>query len=91
MGAIVKTTISLPRAMLAEIKKAVAAGEFTNTSEVIRDALRHWQRARTVIAMNDEELRQLVAEGRASGEPLDGETALQRLHEKYAAMPGKRG
>ncbi len=69
MGAIEKITISLPREMLAEIKKAVEAGEFTNTSEAIRDALRQWRRARTVIALNDEELRQLVAEGRESGHP----------------------
>lgn len=31
-------------------------------------------------------LRQFVAEGRASGEPVDGETELKRLRAKYAAM-----
>ncbi|MDH3473058.1 MAG: type II toxin-antitoxin system ParD family antitoxin [Rhodospirillales bacterium] len=92
MGTIEKITISLPKEMLAEIKAAVEAGEFTNTSEAIRDALRHWRRARTVIALNDEELKELVVEGRTSGEPLDGEAALERLREKYAAMAaGKKG
>lgn len=86
MGAIEKITISLPEEMLSEIKEAVAAGEFTNTSEAIRDALRHWRRSRTVIALNDEELKQLVAEGRASGEPVDGEATLKRLRAKYLAM-----
>ena len=90
MGAIEKITISLPREMVEEIKRAIEAGEFTNTSEAIRDALRHWRSARTVIALNDEELRRLVAEGRESGAPVDGEAALQRLREKYAAMPTDR-
>ncbi len=87
MSNIEKITISLPGEMVAEIKEAVAAGEFTNTSEAIRDALRQWRRSRTVIALNDEELRHLVAEGRSSGEPVDGEAVLRRLRAKYAAMP----
>ena len=41
MGAIEKITISLPAEMVAEIRAAVEAGEFTNTSEAIRDAVRH--------------------------------------------------
>lgn len=86
MSELDKITISLPREMLVEIKEAVAAGEFSNTSEAIRDALRQWRRSRTVIAMNDDELRRLVAEGRASGEPVDGEAALRRLRAKYAAL-----
>jgi hypothetical protein len=40
---------------------------------------------RTVIALSEEELRRLVAEGRASGEPVDGEAVLKRLRAKYAA------
>lgn len=84
MGDIRKITISLPDEMLAEIRSAIDAGEFTNTSEAIRDALRHWRRARTVVAASDEELRRLVAEGRASGTPVEGEAALARLRAKYA-------
>ena len=90
MSTIDKITISLPTEMLAEIRAAVAAGEFANTSEAIRDALRHWRRARTVIALNDEELRRLVAEGRQSGAPVDGERVLQRLRAKYAGPHNKR-
>lgn len=86
MSDIEKITISLPGEMVAEIKEAVAAGEFTNTSEAIREALRQWRRSRTVITLNDEELRRLVAEGRASGEPVDGEAVLRRLRAKYTAM-----
>lgn len=38
------------------------------------------------VADLDGDLRRLVAEGRASGKPVDGETALTRLRAKYAAM-----
>lgn len=86
MGAIEKTTISLPSEMLAEIKAAVEAGDYANASEVVRDALRQWRRSRTVIALNDDELRRMVAEARASGEAVDGESALQALKSKYQSM-----
>lgn len=91
MSTLEKITISLPAEMLAEIKAAVRAGEFTTTSEAIRDALRRWRRVRTVIALSDEELRRLVAEGRASGEPVDGEAALKALRAKYTALAAGEG
>lgn len=92
MGTIEKTTISLPREMLSEIKAAVAAGDYANVSEAVRDALRQWQRARTVIALNDDDLRRMVEEGKASGSPIDGEQALTALQAKYEAMTaGKSG
>ena len=86
MGALAKITISLPEEMLAEIKAAVEAGEFTNTSEAIRDALRQWRRARAVLALNDAELRRLVTEGRDSGQPVATEATLERLRAKYTAL-----
>ena len=91
MSSIEKITISLPAEMLAEIKAAVLAGEFTNTSEAIREALRRWRRERTVIVLSDEELRRLVGEGRDSGEPIDGEDILRSLRAKYAALAAGEG
>ena len=86
MSTLEKITISLPSEMVSEIKEAVEAGEFASTSEAIRDALRRWKNARKVIVLSDGELRRLIAEGDASGEPVDGETALRRLRAKYKAM-----
>jgi len=43
--------------------------------------------ARAVIALNDEELRGLVEEGRASGQLVDGKPILTRLRGKYAVLP----
>ena len=91
MSRLEKITISLPGEMVAEIKAAVEAGEFANTSEAVRDALRRWRRSRIVIALGEDELRRLVAEGKASGEPVDGEAALRRLRAKYAAMSAEPG
>ena len=91
MSRLEKITISLPAEMLAEIKAAVMAGDFTNTSEAIRDALRRWRRERTVIALSNEELRRLVGEGRESGEPIDGEDVLRSLRAKYAALAAGEG
>lgn len=91
MGALEAVTISLPAEMVAEIKEAVAAGEFANTSEAVRDALRRWPRARTVVALGEEELRRLVAEGRESGAPVDGDTVFDRLRAKYSAREAGQG
>lgn len=37
-----------------------------------------------------EELRRLVAEGCASGEPVDGETALTQMRAKYRARAASK-
>lgn len=87
MGAIVKIMRLLPPDMVAEIKVAAEAGESMRKIKTIRDAMRHWQRSRTGVALSDEELRRLVTEGRESGEPVDGEGALMRLRAKYETAP----
>lgn len=86
MGALAKITISLPEEMLAEVKAAVEAGEFTNTSEAIRDALRQWRRARSVMALSDAELRRVVAKGLDRHQLADTDATLKRLRAKYAAL-----
>ena len=90
MSAIEKITISLPKEMVADIRAAVEAGEFTSTSEVIRDALRQWRRQRLVLTLNEDELRRLVGEARTISEPVDGADALRRLRDKYAAAAAGR-
>jgi antitoxin ParD1/3/4 len=86
MGTQEKITISLPEEMVSDLKDAVSAGEYASTSEAIRDALRQWRRSRTVIALNNDELRRLAVEGAESGEPVDGERVMNSLRRKYAAL-----
>lgn len=41
-----KVTISMPQEMANDLRACVEAGEFSSTSEVIRDAIRVWRRQR---------------------------------------------
>lgn len=89
MATLEKLTISLSAEMLAEVQTTVEKGEFTNTSEAIGEAIRHWQRARNAIAHSDHELSRLVAEGQEGGAAIDGDVAIKRLRAKYSAMSAK--
>jgi antitoxin ParD1/3/4 len=42
-----RLSITLPPDMLRDIRDAVAAGDYASTSEVLRDAVRRWQRQRS--------------------------------------------
>ena len=45
MGTARKLSIALTPEFAADIRAAIATGEFASTSEVIRDALRTWKQA----------------------------------------------
>lgn len=85
MSKIEKISIALPHDMVADVKAAVAQGEYATTSEVIRDALRDWRLKRKVEALDVEDLKRLVQDGMASGPSIDAETVFARLRTKYAA------
>lgn len=63
-----KISVALTPEMLAMLKQAVESGEYTSTSEVIRDALRSWKARRAMQEREVEELRRLWDEGIDSGE-----------------------
>lgn len=84
MGKIEKISIALPTDLVAEVKAAVEKGEYSTTSEVIRDALRDWRLKRKVEALDVEELKRLVQEGIDSGPSIDAATVFARLRSKYA-------
>ncbi len=48
MSQIERMTITMPGDMAAEVKAAVAAGDYASTSEVVRDALREWKTRRAI-------------------------------------------
>jgi antitoxin ParD1/3/4 len=62
-----KLSIALTPEMAGLVRRAVESGEYATTSEVVREALREWKQRRTLQQRNIEELRQLWAEGLASG------------------------
>ena len=54
---------------LVQRMQAVASGDYATTSEVVRDALRHWKRARENREAILADLRAAWFEGLASGDP----------------------
>jgi antitoxin ParD1/3/4 len=69
MGEVRKLSIALTEELARDIEAAVETGDYSTTSEVIRDALRLWKREREA---HISRLRQLWDEGLASGDPVEG-------------------
>jgi antitoxin ParD1/3/4 len=67
MANVQKISVALTSEFVALLKEAVASGEYTSTSEVVRDALRDWKVRRTTPMLDAAELRRLWNEGVASG------------------------
>ena len=69
MGAVQKISIALTEELARDIEAAVASGDYSTASEVVRDALRAWKRERSDREAAIRRLKQLWEEGLASGEP----------------------
>ncbi|MEA2907079.1 MAG: antitoxin ParD1/3/4 [Alphaproteobacteria bacterium] len=67
MSNVQKMSVALTPELIALLKEAVESGEYTSTSEVVRDALRDWKLRRAAADIDTEELRQLWHEGVSSG------------------------
>lgn len=67
MSNVQKVSVALTAEFVTLLKEAVETGEYTSTSEVIRDALRDWRVRRTTPMIGVDELRRLWDEGTASG------------------------
>lgn len=67
MPQIQKISIAVTCEQFNSIKIAVDAGEYATTSEVVREALREWQRQRELRGKELNRLRALWQEGKASG------------------------
>jgi antitoxin ParD1/3/4 len=87
MTGVEKLSIALTPEFAADIRQAVATGEYASTSEVIRDALRAWKQLRQGRAVAIEELRRLWRDGVDSGEgvALDAEDIKRRGRERLSA------
>jgi antitoxin ParD1/3/4 len=88
MSNVQKVSVALTPEFIELLKDAVESGEYTSTSEVVRDALRDWKLRRTVLAADTEELRALWEEGLASGpgrySSIDQIKREARRHQKKA-------
>jgi antitoxin ParD1/3/4 len=87
MATVEKLSIALTPEFAADIRQAIATGEYASTSEVVRDALRAWKQARQAREVAIDELRRLWREGidSGAGRPLDAEDIKRRGRERLAA------
>lgn len=83
MGKIVQ--VALPDDLDAEVKAAVARGEFANEGEAICSAVADWRAQRKVDEIGVDELRRLWDEGVASGPGEEAKPFFERLNAKYAS------
>ena len=91
MPSVEKISIALPPEMVSRVREAVESGEYSSSSEVVREALRDWSRKRRPQANSIDDLRRIWKEAIADNSPgLDPEPVFKRLHEKYQAMAKAR-
>ena len=82
-----KISIALPKEMTALVRQVVEAGEYSSTSEVIREALRDWNDRREQRQKGIDALRALVEEAiHDPRPPVSAEETLNRLRAKYRAI-----
>jgi len=93
MAEIERLSIALPAPMADAVRRAVEAGEYASTSEVIRDALRLWEARRDLRERDLEVLRQRWDEGKASGRagPLDVRRVIAEERAKLKGARRRRG
>ena len=85
MGAIERLTITVPAEMAAILRSTVEGGEYASTSEIIREAVRDWTRARDADRRELNELRALIREGMESGPSIPADQVFAELREKIMA------
>ena len=79
-------TVSLPRDVVERLRAAVAAGAYASVSEALARAAALWDAEQHEVEPDTETLRQMVAEGLASGEPLDADVVFSALHSRIAKL-----
>lgn len=67
MPEIQKISVALTIEQLNALRAAVDTGEYATTSEIVREALRDWQRQRELRGEELNRLRALWRDGKASG------------------------
>ena len=74
-----KISITLPPDMLSYIKNNVQAGQYSSTSELIREAVRLWQQKQEEHTAKIEAIRARLDRSANSGTPIPMEEAFDRI------------
>ena len=92
MSSVEKISIALPPEMISQVREAVEAGEYSSSSEVIREALRDWTQKRSLREEGLEQLRRVWQQAMENPSPgVDPAGVFDRLHRKYRAKIAAHG
>lgn len=78
-----RITITLPRDMLSSIKQKVSSGSYGSTSELIREAMRLWQKKEEEREVRLALIRNRLEKSKNNGEPVPIEKAFSRIEELH--------
>ena len=84
-----RITITLPPDMLASIKKEVRSGSYGSTSELIREAMRMWQKREEEHKARILLIRERLVNSEQSGEPVPFNTAFKTIEELHQTTAKK--
>ncbi len=84
MSVIERLTVTMPAEMAATLRATVDSGEYASTSEIVREALRNWTRARDTERRDLEALREAIRVGLDSGPGIAAEEVFAELRARYA-------
>jgi antitoxin ParD1/3/4 len=83
MPDIEKVSVAMTGEQVAQLKEAVASGEYATTSEAVREALREWGWKRELRERELDRLRAAWAKGKSSGPAV--EVDMKELRERARA------
>ena len=84
-----KISIALPPEMVSMVREAVEAGEYSSSSEVVREALREWSHKRSLRERGLDELRRVWQQALEDDSPgVSPHDVFERLERKYQAIAG---
>ncbi len=87
-----KISIALPPEMVASLRQAVTDGEYSSSSEVVREALRDWNHKRQLQQSGIAALRHMWQVARADKSPgQDPDEVFDELERKYQAIADAAG
>lgn len=90
MPPVEKISIALPAEMVTWVRRAVESGEYSSSSEVVREALRDWSHKRALREGGLDELRKLWQEAVADDSPgVSPHDVFERLERKYQAIAAR--
>jgi len=87
-----KISIALPPEMVSMVREAVEAGEYSSSSEVVREALREWSHKRSLREKGLDELRRVWQQALEDNSPgVSPHDVFERLERKYQAIADAAG